>query len=532
MITIGLACIVASIPIVVNTIPFTVTQWITLFVFLKYGLFAEMILGQIITFVFMLKLRLSKEKVYNFPLNSVMFILVSLLSGFIFYLLGGKDISNDSLSFQLYLLAGIYLLVYFMINQLLYNASLSLLFGIREPLITKAFLWEGLTQLISFPVGITLYILYDLVGAPSFLFVGIPILSLQLFLQKYNLSQEINQYLQKAVEFGHRLTERLNAEEVIKIFCENLLKMFPADYIYIFDNINNERLEAIHCYEKGVYKEWDFQSIKKGEGIVGKVLASRQAIFYRNKQQWKDKNADGIPQDIESILAVPIIKNNTVSGVLFLGSMRKMNTYEKYHLMIIDILCSYFAVALENARNYEKTKTESERDPLTNLYNARVCSEKLKDAFLQLQEGKRKNISLLMLDLDHFKLINDYYGHQSGDEVLIQVADLLKKIVGNRGLLTRYGGEEFVIILPEVGKEEANLLGEHIRQTIENYHFTIHDNLADIRKERTMKITVSIGVASSPTDTDDAMSLIRYADRALYIGAKQVGRNKVASYVG
>jgi len=531
IVTTGLSCIVALIPIVVNQIPFSVTQWLTLFVFLKYGLFAEGILAQIITFIVLLRLRLPKEKRYNFPLNSIMFMIVSLVSGVIFYIFGGEHIQAENLTINFVVLAGLYIASYFMINQILFTVTFSLLYKTRKPLISKAFLWEGLMNLIAFPVGITLFFLYDLVGVSSFLLVGAPIISTQLILLKYNTSKEINQYLQEAVETGHRLTERLKSDEVLDTFIEHLLNMFPADYLYIFDHMNDDRLQVVRCYENGVFITRKFSSIKKGEGLIGQVWATGQFAFYRDKQQWKNINTEGIPEEMESVLVVPIIKNNLVSGVLFLGTQNKVD-YQKYHLMILDILCSYLAVALENARHYEKTKKESERDPLTKLYNARVCKRELRDAFKRLHIGKLKCISLLMLDIDYFKSINDQYGHQSGNEILIQMSDLLRKIVGNQGTLTRYGGEEFIIILPDIKKDEAIQMGESIRQTIENYPFHMHDNLTDERKTLSKKITVSIGIASAPADTDDAISLIRYADRALYLGAKRVGRNKVAEYVG
>lgn len=531
IVTTGLSCIVALIPIVVNQIPFSVTQWLTLFVFLKYGLFAEGILAQIITFIVLLRLRLPKEKRYNFPLNSIMFMIVSLVSSVIFYIFGGEHIQAENLTINFVVLAGLYIASYFMINQILFTVTFSLLYKTRKPLISKAFLWEGLMNLIAFPVGITLFFLYDLVGVSSFLLVGAPIISTQLILLKYNTSKEINQYLQEAVETGHRLTERLKSDEVLDTFIEHLLNMFPADYLYIFDHMNDDRLQVVRCYENGVFITRKFSSIKKGEGFIGQVWATGQFAFYRDKQQWKNINTEGIPEEMESVLVVPIIKNNVVSGVLFLGTQNKVD-YQKYHLMILDILCSYLAVALENARHYEKTKKESERDPLTKLYNARVCRRELRDAFNRLHIGKLKCISLLMLDIDYFKSINDQYGHQSGNEILIQMSDLLRKIVGNQGTLTRYGGEEFIIILPDIKKDEAIQMGESIRQTIENYPFHMHDNLTDERKTLSKKITVSIGIASAPADTDDAISLIRYADRALYLGAKRVGRNKVAEYVG
>lgn len=191
LVTSGLSCIVALIPIVVNQIPFSVTQWLTLFVFLKYGLFAEIILAQIITFIVLLRLRLPKEKRYNFPLNSIMFMIVSLVSGAIFYIFGGEHVQSGNLTINFVVLAGLYMASYFIINQILFTGAFSFLYKTRKPLITKAFLWEGLIHLIAFPVGITLFFLYDLVGVSSFLLVGAPIISTQLILLKYNTRREI-----------------------------------------------------------------------------------------------------------------------------------------------------------------------------------------------------------------------------------------------------------------------------------------------------------------------------------------------------
>lgn len=198
--------------------------------------------------------------------------------------------------------------------------------------------------------------------------------------------------------------------------------------------------------------------------------------------------------------------------------------------MLIDILCSYLAVAFDNARHYEKTKYQSERDPLTNLYNARVISDRIEDAFTKLHEGQIKTLALLMVDIDHFKAVNDTYGHESGNVVLQQVANLLGKIVGNKGILGRYGGEEFTILLFDYTKKQAIDFAEYIRKTIEEYTFTLYDDLAEVRRKINIHLTVSIGVAVVPDDTEEMMELIRVADRALYLGAKQIGRNKVAEY--
>src|SRR5690606_27996112 len=126
--------------------------------------------------------------------------------------------------------------------------------------------------------------------------------------------------------------------------------------------------------------------------------------------------------------------------------------------------------------------------------------------------------------------INDKYGHQSGNEILIALADLLREVVGDEGTVARYGGEEFVVLLPDYSKDLAMLLAENIRKEIEKREFMIQSDLDEDRKTIPIKITMSIGVSSAPDDSDDGMAMIRNADRALYIGAKQAGRNKVAAY--
>ncbi|MCU9614028.1 sensor domain-containing diguanylate cyclase [Caldibacillus lycopersici] len=520
----------ALIPIIINKTLLSVIQWITLAVFLKFGLYAELILGQIVVLLVLSRVHLTKDQLYRFPLNSSMFVIVSIVSACVYYLLGGTHETSAISNLSFIRLAAIYLAVYFFLNQFMIFFCYRLLFKEKVSIFSAELLWESLIQIVTFPIGIILYFLYNNIGIISAVLIGFPVISMLLVLKYYNTTKQMNNHLQKAVEFGHQLTERLKSNEVLEVFIHNLLKMFPIDYLYILDNVNGEQLELIHSYENGENVDIESSPIRKFDGIAGMVWANEEAVLFGEKKEWEKLSSGYIPNDMESVLTVPMMKNNEVTGVLTIGTKRK-RTYEKYHLMIIDILCSYLAIAFENARHYERTKFQSERCQLTNLYNARVFTEKLEENFDKLNNGEVDGLSLLLIDIDHFKMVNDTYGHQSGDEILIQVADLLKNIVNVKGLLARYGGEEFVILLPNVNKEDADLFAERIRETIENRTFTMYDNLSDTRRKLTARITVSIGVASSPTDTDDPMALLRYADRALYIGAKRVGRNKAAKYV-
>ncbi|WP_258757349.1 GGDEF domain-containing protein [Cytobacillus firmus] len=136
--------------------------------------------------------------------------------------------------------------------------------------------------------------------------------------------------------------------------------------------------------------------------------------------------------------------------------------------MIVDILCSHYAIAIENAKHYEETKAISERCALTKLFNYRYMEAKLNEEFSRLRNGERELLSLIILDIDHFKKVNDTYGHQSGNEILCQLADRLGNLIDTAGIAARYGGEEFVVLMPDTSKEDTLAWSELIRQTIAN----------------------------------------------------------------
>jgi diguanylate cyclase (GGDEF)-like protein len=174
----------------------------------------------------------------------------------------------------------------------------------------------------------------------------------------------------------------------------------------------------------------------------------------------------------------------------------------------------------ELKRSNEMLKQLSNTDPLTGLYNRRYLMEMLEK---ELMRTKRKgtHLSLIMLDIDHFKRVNDQYGHQSGDEVLIVVAGLAASDRRGYDFTARYGGEEFVIALPETGHKDALMIAERVRRHIELHVFS-----GPISQ---LKVTVSLGVATYPTDDITSIDdLFRDADRALY-RAKSSGRNRVVS---
>lgn len=168
-----------------------------------------------------------------------------------------------------------------------------------------------------------------------------------------------------------------------------------------------------------------------------------------------------------------------------------------------------------------KLEELSVRDGLTGLYNRRELEKRLHEEVQRVRRYQRP-LSVMMLDIDHFKSVNDRYGHQAGDEVLISVADLIQLNVRPVDLACRYGGEELTVILPETDEQGAHMVAERIRGMVAN-------SITTTPQGDLLQVTVSIGFATFPRHGDTAADLIHAADQALYL-AKQEGRNLVRSH--
>ena len=176
-------------------------------------------------------------------------------------------------------------------------------------------------------------------------------------------------------------------------------------------------------------------------------------------------------------------------------------------------------------RKIEIFKDEAEKDYLTGLKNPRQFDKTFK-SHLESISSEQRSIALLYIDIDHFKNINDGYGHESGDLVLREIGKILTKVARDKDVVSRKGGEEFTMLLADCKLAQAEMVAERIRNAIERNEFKLPNN-------QDIHISVSIGVAALPETTSDESKLLELADKALY-RAKQSGRNKVviAGYNG
>ncbi len=189
---------------------------------------------------------------------------------------------------------------------------------------------------------------------------------------------------------------------------------------------------------------------------------------------------------------------------------------------VVVVVRTMWAVAREREKLASELEQLSYRDGLTNLYNRRYFQAKLKELELRCKESSEP-LSLVMLDIDYFKVYNDTYGHQEGDHLLVEIGRLLKRTVRKNDLAFRYGGEEFAVLLPDTLPEAGFLIAERIREAVEQFPFP------GFEKQPGGKVTVSCGVATMPQHARDAEDLVRKADRVLY-RAKETGRNRTLLY--
>lgn len=216
-----------------------------------------------------------------------------------------------------------------------------------------------------------------------------------------------------------------------------------------------------------------------------------------------------------TVIAFPLHLRLVPIGVLMVASTSVVDDNDE---RLVQQLLPNLAVALNNALSHERLQRVAAIDTLTGLVNRRFGLERLGEEFSRAVRSKEP-LGVILFDIDHFKSVNDTYGHQAGDKVLRTVADAARSVLREGDTLLRYGGEEFLAVLPGAGTDDLDQLGDRIRREIETS--------ATSDQHQEIRVTVSLGAVAFPsTDVTDIDDLVRHADAAMYV-AKSAGRNRL-----
>ena len=255
------------------------------------------------------------------------------------------------------------------------------------------------------------------------------------------------------------------------------------------------------------------------EGITGRAANTQKLVYVADiKNDNGNLNYKGRVSPRGAMASVPLVNKNRLLGVLNLHH-EEVDGFNDNDLRLIQAIANQAAIAIENSQLYEKARNLSNTDELTGLANRRHFQTILQREAAQAQRFQ-SYFALMMIDIDHFKQYNDTHGHLKGDVVLRQVSSLLLHNTRGIDLVARFGGEEFVLLLPKTNNHGARAAAEKLRSCISQAEF---EGAAE--SQPLGKLTISIGISVYPDDSKDVFELLDLADRALY-QAKDAGRNQ------
>ncbi|MCK4322445.1 sensor domain-containing diguanylate cyclase [candidate division WOR-3 bacterium] len=339
-------------------------------------------------------------------------------------------------------------------------------------------------------------------------------------LENANLVQSLQnkvRYLTLISNINKNITSILDLETLLKKSTKLIQKTF--DYYYVGIGLFEDDKIILKGFSAAKNIKPFRTLINKGEGLVGKVMNNMKRIIILDTEKELDF-CEGI-KGVKSEMVIPIKRETNFLGIIDIGSPEKY-AFSVEEADIVSEVSHQLATAVENAKLYQKIRLAAITDDLTGLYNSRFCNKKL-PGIVNKWRKEGKVGSLIFMDIDHFKNINDSYNHLIGSKLLHLVARRIKEVLDEGKIGIRYGGDEYIILMEDMELEKAIDFTKEIKNLISSRPYTIGDDSGEIK----CNVKASFGIASFPDVTTDPQELLRLADLAMYY-VKANGRDNIA----
>jgi diguanylate cyclase (GGDEF)-like protein/putative nucleotidyltransferase with HDIG domain len=306
-------------------------------------------------------------------------------------------------------------------------------------------------------------------------------------------------------EIAQTIGSSLNLNDTVSLITNKLRSIIPFDTCVIF-TVDDKSGKAVAIHVAGEDMELFLRrKISVGDGISGWVIANARSMCNASPELDLVGLPDDVVRQFRGVLVSPLLREDGAFGSITLYS-KSRTSYSTEHVRLLESVAQHASSALNNALTFEKTKQSALTDPLTELPNARGFYMMLEQRLAECQRMNRESLALICMDVDNFKQINDTYGHTTGDRMLASIAGVMRQEARQMDILTRYAGDEFVIIMPMASTDMAQSVAERLRGAVESKKFAV-------RTGRTASVGLSVGIACFPADGESTEALLTAAAR-------------------
>jgi len=337
--------------------------------------------------------------------------------------------------------------------------------------------------------------------------------------QPYFKLSELSKSLEPIFEIAETINSSLDHNTIIQTGLIQLKRFLKADSWTIFLTETEHRRTELNRLDSGQHIQTQTSAFP-AESLLGQTLRSGKSTFIKDVSRLKVREARYDKKNIASVLCLPLMSRGHAMGVIEATFGRQQSAgLKEIRINFAQRAADLIATSLHNATLYADVEHLCLIDDLTRLYNIRFLRQSL-EAEIRRAKRYHSSVALIFLDLDGFKRVNDAHGHLIGSATLVETARIIYSMVRDTDFVARYGGDEFVIILPETSAQKAAQIAERIRQGIQEYGFSATN-------AEQFRLTASFGVAAYPEHGMTSQELIQRADAAMYT-AKEASKNAVA----